>query len=185
MTGYSWANEMNKQGWTIRLCTIVKNEGEFPDRICKMGEQRVGVEVTEFTVDEKEREKYVEGTKAGLSKFYFAPGVERDGQTRSRVENQRRLSTPVPNTAVRPFEKFQEKFTKIVLEKEKKAQKHQKDGTLASVDKLVLLIVTGERNLSKENLRDYLSRIILPKFDYYFGIYLMMSPEPSGDVEDE
>ena len=44
-----WAKEMNKQGWTIRLCATVKNEGEFPDCICKTGEQRLGVEVTEFT----------------------------------------------------------------------------------------------------------------------------------------
>ena len=180
-----WAKEMNKQGWTIRLCTTVKNEGEFPDCICKMGEQRLGVEVTEFTVGEIDRKKYVEGTEAGRSDYSLAPGVEWDDQTRNRVENRRRLSTPVPNTAVWPFDDFQMKLREIVRKKEKTAQKHRGDGTLAAVDILVLLIVTDEQNLWRGKLRDYLSRIKLPKSDCFCGTYVMMSPEPNSDVGNE
>ena len=56
---------------------------------------------------------------------------------------------------------------------------------MKSVGKLILLIVTDERDLWKEKLRDNLPRIKLPKSDCFCEIYIMNSLESNGDVDDE
>ena len=71
----TWAREMNKRGRAIDVCSIAKNDAAFPDCIAAEDGRRIGVEVAEFTVDEKDRKRYVAGKKEGRTNVlpYAAP----------------------------------------------------------------------------------------------------------------
>lgn len=178
----AWANELNKQGYAIY--GIETNPNDPPDCIAEMNGERIGVEVTELTVDEKERKKYVKAKDEAKINVFLAPGQVDDDKMKKRLEeaNRNRPKVRVPNTADWPFDKFRERLAGIVQKKEGKIRKQEEKGELISLDKIFLLIVTDEPNLWGERLDEYLNRIKLPRPQYFVAIYIMMSYMPSdGD----
>ncbi len=174
---HALANTLNERGFAIDVSTIDKNAQPFPDCVAMMDGVLVGIEVTEFTVDENERRQFKRAMQAGEIRVP-------EGYNRSTVQRRRnlgnRLATPVPNAADWPFDKFRRKLEVIVQTKETKARDHKARNTFASLDKVFLLIVTDERDLSEKRLDDYLARIELPASEQFDAIYVMMSPQPGG-----
>lgn len=180
-----WANELNKQGHSIcRIEPNLKdsNPNDPPDCIAEMDGERIGVEVTELTVNEKERKKYVKARGESVSTIFRAPGQVYDDKIRERSEeaNQNRPKVRVPNTADWPFDKFLEKLGKIVQKKVGKMRKKGEEGALISLDKYFLLVVTGEQNLGEERLDEYLNKIKLPRPQYFDAIYVIGDYVPNG-----
>ena len=175
-----WANELNKQGYAID--GIETNPNDPPDCIADMDGERIGVEVTELTVDEKERKRYIKAKDEAEINIFLASGQVYDDKTKERLEEASRnqLKVRVPNTADWPFDKFRERLAGIVQKKEGKIRKQEEKGELISLDKIFLLIVTDEPNLWGELLKEYLNRIKLPRPQYFAAIYIMMSYMPSG-----
>ena len=178
----TWAGEMNKQGRAIDACSIAKNCKDFPDCIADEDGRRIGVEVTEFTVDPKDREKYVARKKAGLTNVLWASGVARDGETDARVAVQRPPKTSVPNAAEWPLDDFRSKLERVVRKKDGTAEGHKQRGAFDPSDfaELVLLIVTDEPNLWPERLGGYLRDVELPRPRYFRNVYVMMGYQPDG-----
>ena len=148
----------------------------------EMDGERIGVEVTELTVDEKERKKYVKARGESVSTIFRAPGQVYDDKIRERSEeaNQNRPKVRVPNTADWPFDKFLEKLGKIVQKKVGKMRKKGEEGALISLDKYFLLVVTGEQNLGEKRLDEYLNKIKLPRPQYFDAIYVIGDYVPNG-----
>ena len=177
-----WANELNKQDHSIH--GIKTNPDDPPDCLAEMDGERIGVEVTELTVDEKERKKYVKAKDESKINIFLAPGQVDDDKTKEHLEeaSRNRPKARVPNTVDWPFDKFRNKLVDIVQEKDKKMREQKEKGELISLDKYFLLIVTDEQNLWKGRLEEYLHRIKLPRPQYFDAIYIMMSYMPNdGD----
>ncbi len=177
-----WANELNKQDHSIH--GIKTNPDDPPDCLAEMDGERIGVEVTELTVDEKERKKYVKARDESVSTIFLAPGQVYDDKTKERLEeaSRNRPKVSVPNTAEWPFDKFRERLAGIVQKKDEKMRKKEEKSGLPSLDKNFLLIVTDEQNLWEKRLDEYLKKIKLPRPQYFTAIYIMMSHMPSdGD----
>lgn len=175
----SWALEVNSRGWGIDLPSIVKVEGDFPDCIAGANGLRIGVEVTELTVNEDERREFIEGRRQNLQRVFLAPGVEWSHQV-ERSLDACEPNMPFGETADWPFEKFQGKFLEILQRKEHSAHSHADKGILRYLDKLILLIVTDEPNLWKERLRGYMDDLRLPKSNAFSHVFIMMAPDPSA-----
>ena len=134
----AWVSELNKQDSAPPICKIKKNCKEFPDCVAERDGLRLGIEVTEFTVDEKDRRKYVKNATEGRRVILRSAGSE-DGEQKTRVRlekaEQYQLKVPVPNAQDWPLERFQQKLEKIVETKNKKAHIWDKKGCLDSFDK--------------------------------------------------
>ncbi len=178
----AWANELNKQGYAID--GIETNPDDPPDCVAEMDGERIGIEVTELTVDEKERKKYVEAKDESVTTTFLAPGQVYDDKTKERLEeaNRNRPKVRVPNPADWPFDKFREKLAKIVQKKDKKMRKQKENDQLISLGKNFLLIVTDEPNLGEERLDEYLKKIKLSRPQYFDAIYVMYSYVPNNDA---
>ncbi len=172
-TTQDWANELNKQGHSID--GIDTNPNDPPDCIAEMDRERIGVEVTELTGDEKERKEYVKAKEESATIIFRAPGQVSDDKPEAHVEetNRNRPKESVPHTADWPFGKFRKKLIEIVQKKDEKMQKKKGKDELVSLDKNFLLIVTSERNLGEERLEEYLNAIELPRPRYFDAIYVM------------
>ena len=179
----SWAAELNKQGRKIRICTIKKNNQEFPDCIAEIDGGQIGVEVTELTVTEKERKQYVKAVDNHKTRVLLASGVEYNEQTKDRLEGTqtRRITQQVPNTPSWDLENFRNRIEDIVKRKNDKAQHWDKKGKLEFIDEMVLLIVTDEFDLWEDKVGEYLNLIKIPRVKYFDKIYLMLSYKPGGD----
>ena len=115
----------------------------------------IGVEVTELTVDNTEREEYVKGQEGSQTNVIFGPGQWKQESRESR------LDTPVPNMANWSLDKFWKKLEERVQRKDEIARKWNEKGKLIQLNKLFLLIVTGERML-QVSLEQYLKEISIP-----------------------
>ena len=113
----AWANELNKQGYAID--GIETNPNDPPDCIADMDGERIGVEVTELTVDEKERKRYIKAKDEAEINIFLASGQVYDDKTKERLEEASRnqLKVRVPNTADWPFDKFRERLRRDRAEK--------------------------------------------------------------------
>ena len=179
----SWAEELNKRGCAIRICTIRKNSEKFPDCTAEIDGRKIGVEVTELTVTDKERKQYVKAVDNQKANVFPAQGVDYNEQTKDRVKEAQssRLKTRVPSTPGWGFESFRKKIEDIVKKKDKKAQHWNEKGKLESIDEKVLLIVKDEQNLSEDKVDEYLDAITVPRAKHFDKIYLMLSYQPGGD----
>ena len=91
------------------------------------------------------------------------------------------IEHPVPNMAEWPQDKFNDKLTEIVQNKDEKIENKYNGGELISLDKYFLLIVTDEQNLWEERLNDYLNKINLSKPKFFDAVYVMMGYVPTDD----
>lgn len=158
----TWAEELHKRhGIDIRNIenNLDATVDKFPDCIAEMDGKRIGVEVTEFTVDDRERKKYLKG-KAERSKKTPSPKVS------------------VPSTADWPLCKFQKKLKEIVHRKDYIARKKQDKGKLMPLHKMFLLIVTDEPSLV-DILNEYLQKTEVPHPSYFMDVYVMTSYDPT------
>ena len=102
----------------------------------------------------------------------------------TELVDQKSICAPSREPAAWDRKQLQKHLEERVQDKEKKAQKWDKilGGKISALDKLFLLIVTGEPNLDEEALKKYLNEINLPRPQYFHAIFLMGKHVPNdGD----
>ena len=156
----AWAEEMNRQGCQINICTIRKNTERYPDCLAEMDGEKIGVEVTEL-VDENAIKEHPK----------IPPLVEPVEPGPHALD---KLPQPMPPEW--SSDKFEQRLNEIVQRKDRRV----KDGSLS---KQFLLIVTCEPYLDEETLSGYLKTIKLQQPWHFDGVYVMGSymPDPDGE----
>ena len=173
-----WACEMNLRGHSIH--EIEENVNDPPDCLAIMGGIMIGVEVTQLTIDESERKKYVQAKGNSTINTLGVRGLNQDSEIEEKAM-QKLIEHPVPNMVEWPQDKFNDKLTEIVQSKDEKIENKYNRGELISLDKYFLLIVTDEQNLWEERLNEYLNKIKLSKPKFFDAVYVMMGYVPTDD----
>ena len=148
-----WADEMNRRGWQIDICTIRKNSEPYPDCTAVMDGEKIGVEVVEL-VDENAIKEHPENPR------YEGP-----------EQFLREFSIPLPPEW--PIQKFEKYLREKVCHKDLRV----KDGSLS---KQFLLIVTDEPRLDEVTLDEHLKTIKLQRPQNFDGVFVMTSYVPDG-----
>ena len=184
----TWANEMQRIDSLASICEIEpnRNANAFPDVFANMNGKCIAIEVTEL-VDEGAIGIFQQPPQANiLYGKYGSPPVNENERRELQEEADRDVQDAPKGSMWREparwdLEKFQKYLEKRVQKKEEQAREWDtKENTIRSLDKLILLIVTGEHNLCEEALEKYLKKIKLSRTQYFHAVYMM-----GGHVPDD
>ena len=166
----TWADGLYEQcGIDIRKIrnNIDVTVDKFPDCIGEMDGKQIGIEVTELTIDNRERERY------GKEQKFIARMLSED---QKRLEHMPPLLLPVPVQPMADWspDKFQKKLKERVQKKDEIARKKQENGKFMSLYRWFLVITFDSRLLDLDvSLDECMQQTKLPRPRYFDDVYVM------------
>ena len=168
-----WADGLYEQcGTDIRNIrnNINVTADEFPDCLGEVHGKQIGIEVTELTIDNRERKKYQKEQN-------YITGLLTEDQ--KRLEHMPPLFFPVPVQPLGDWSigKFQKKLKERVQRKDDTARKKLEKGKLMSLHKWFLVIAFDSRFLDV-SLENCMEQTKLPRPGYFDDVYVMEGSDP-------